>query len=62
MFYYQEFVKQNPDRWANTFKDGKVKIDDERQRKINEAISKMEVDMGEEIRNARNRATHGLDE
>jgi hypothetical protein len=53
MFYYQEFVRANPDKWANTFKDGKVKIDDERQRKINEAISKMEFDMDEDIRDQR---------
>ena len=41
-FYYEAFVNQNPDRWANTFRDGDGKIEDRKIRRIQEALEDLD--------------------
>ena len=58
-FYYEAFVNQNPDKWANTFADEVVNIDDKKIRRINKAVSEYEARLGADARQARNRKVHG---
>jgi len=41
-FYYQSFVKQDPDRWAITFRSGVPKLEDKKKAKIQDAVAEWE--------------------
>lgn len=41
-FYYEAFAKQNPDRWAITFKDGVPRIEEKKLKRISDAAAKYE--------------------
>ena len=43
-FYYEAFVNQNTDRWANTYRDGDGKIEDVKVRRIQEALEDLDWD------------------